>query len=83
MRLLLILTAFLTALAGQQAAARAEPAHACAVAAVAGTESKQRAVLQAFPAQKIAPLDCVNFALPARHGGVVQTAPLYRDRLLI
>lgn len=84
MRLLLLLSAFLTAMVGVGTPAAAAPRPACEVSATATVRTERQAPrIDAVLRREIGALDRVNFAPIGRHSEPVRTVPLYANRLRV
>ena len=83
MRLLLLLSAFLTAMVGQGASARAAVATPCAIAACASAPARAAQAMAAVATPHVALLDRVNLVRIFVAAAPTAKVPLYADRLLI
>lgn len=84
MRLLLLLSAFLTAMVGVGTPAAAAVRPACEVSATATVRTERLAPRVAVSTpRELGALDRVNFAPFGRHDDPVRTVPLYAGRLRV
>ncbi|UVO53547.1 hypothetical protein [Sphingomonas sp. SUN039] len=84
MRLLLLLSAFLTAMVGVGTPAAAAPRPACEVSATASVRVERQAPrLMSVSPRTFGASDRVNFGPLARHSAPVRTTPLYAGRLRV
>ncbi len=84
MRLLLLLSAFLTAMVGVGTPAAAAPRAACEVSATASVRAERQAPrIAAVSPRKFSALDRVSFGLLALRSAPVRTIPLYAARLRV
>lgn len=83
-RLLLLLSAFLTAMVGVGTPAAATPRPACEVSATVGVRAERQAPRVAIVApRKFGALDRVNFGTISSHSVPARTSLLYAGRLRV
>ncbi len=84
MRLLLLLSAFLTAMVGVGTPAAAAVRPACELTATASVRAERQAPrIAVVPPHKSGVLDRVNFVAAALDGAPARTVPLYAQRLRV
>lgn len=84
MRLLLLLSAFLTAMIGVGTPTASAVRPACEVSATASVRTERLAPrIAAVLPRKFGALDRVNFGSPTLHSDPVRMVPLYAERLRV